>query len=44
MDKLHLSIRAKDEIHPEMRDLKQTMERLTIVTDDFEGKHLMDKW
>jgi len=44
MDKLHLNIRAKDEIHPEMRDLKLTMERLTIVTNDYEGKQLLDKW
>ena len=44
MDKLHLSIRAKDEIHPDLRDLGLTMGRLTIVTDDFEGKQLVDKW
>lgn len=44
MDKLYLKNRAKDEIHPEMRDLKLTMERLNIVTNDFEGKLLVDKW
>jgi len=44
MDKLHLSIRAMDEIHPDLRDLSLTMERLTIVTSDFEGKQLVDQW
>jgi len=44
MDKLHLNIRAMDEIHPDLRDLSLTMERLTIVTKDFEGKQLVDQW
>lgn len=44
MDKLHLNIRAMDEIHPELRDLNTTMERLSIVTSDFEGKQLVDQW
>jgi len=44
MDNLYLKQRAKDEIHPNLRDLKLTMERLTIVTNDFEGKHLVEKW
>lgn len=44
MDKLHLNIRAMDQIHPDLRDLSSTMERLTIVTKDFEGKQLVDQW
>jgi len=44
MDKLRLQIRAMDEINPDLRNLKLTMERLSMVSDDFEGKLTIDKW
>jgi len=44
MDKLRLQIRAMDEIHPDLRDLKLTMDRLSMLSEDFEGKVAVQKW
>ena len=44
MDKLRLNIHAMDEIQPDLRDLKLTLDRLSVVTEDFEGKLAVEKW
>lgn len=44
MDKLRLDIRANDELQPDLRDLADTMARLSIVPADFEGKQKVDQW
>ncbi|XP_065670442.1 vacuolar protein sorting-associated protein 28 homolog isoform X3 [Hydra vulgaris] len=44
MDKLRLNIHAMDEIQPDLRDLKLTLDRLSVVTEDFEGKIAVEKW
>jgi len=33
-----------DELHPEIRDLVDTMNRLSILPSDFEGKQKMGEW
>lgn len=38
MDKLRLEIRAMDELHPDMKDLYDTMCRLSMLPSDYEGK------
>lgn len=38
MDKLRLEIRAMDELHQDMRDLADTMSRLSLLPSSFEGK------
>ncbi|CAH8565865.1 unnamed protein product [Schistosoma turkestanicum] len=38
MDKLRLEIRAVDEIQPDLRELYETLCRLSILPSDFEGK------
>ncbi|CAH2097320.1 unnamed protein product [Euphydryas editha] len=44
MDKLRLELRAMDMIQPELRDLKDTMDRLEMLPDDFEGKLKIQEW
>ncbi|ELU06418.1 hypothetical protein CAPTEDRAFT_155234 [Capitella teleta] len=44
MDKLRLEIRAMDEIHPDMRELMETMNRLSLLPADFEGKVKVRQW
>ncbi|GFO17224.1 vacuolar protein sorting-associated protein 28 [Plakobranchus ocellatus] len=44
MDKLRLEIRAMDEIHPDLRELTETMTRLSILPADFEGKQRVKNW
>lgn len=44
MDKLRLEIRAMDELHPELSDLVDTMNRLSILPADFEGKQKVTEW
>ncbi|KAJ8928607.1 hypothetical protein NQ314_018819 [Rhamnusium bicolor] len=44
MDKLRLDIRAMDDLHPELRDLVDTMNRLSILQSDFEGKQKVAEW
>lgn len=44
MDKLRLEIRAMDEIQPDLRELMENMNRLSIIPADFEGKEKVKKW
>ncbi|CAH1715582.1 unnamed protein product [Chironomus riparius] len=44
MDKLRLGIKAMDELHPELRDLVDTMSRLSIIPENFEGKDKVRTW
>jgi len=44
MDKLRLDIRANDELQPDLRDLAETMARLSLVPDGFEGKEKVNQW
>ncbi|XP_077297024.1 vacuolar protein sorting 28 isoform X2 [Arctopsyche grandis] len=44
MDKLRLEIKAMDDLHPELRDLCDTMSRLSILPEDFEGKQKVQSW
>lgn len=44
MDKLRLGIKAMDELHPELRDLVDTMNRLSIIPESFEGKDKVRTW
>jgi len=38
MDKLRLGIKANDEIQPDLRELIDVMNRLSIISFGFEGK------
>lgn len=44
MDKLRLEIKAMDEILPDMRELMDTMNRLSLLTVEFEGKVKVAEW
>ncbi|CAB3375518.1 Hypothetical predicted protein [Cloeon dipterum] len=44
MDKLRLEIKAMDELQPDLRDLHDTMNRLSILPTDFEGKEKVADW
>lgn len=44
MDKLRLEIKAMDELQPDLRELSETMSRLSIVPSDFEGKRKVSEW
>lgn len=44
MDKLRLDVKAMDEIQPDMKELLETMTRLSIIPADFEGKTKVQKW
>ncbi|CAH0717566.1 unnamed protein product, partial [Brenthis ino] len=44
MDKLRLDLRAMDMIQPELSDLKDTMDRLAMLPEDFEGKLKVQEW
>lgn len=44
MDKLRLGIKAMDELHPELRDLVDTMNRLSLIPENFEGKIKVKTW
>lgn len=44
MDKLRLGIKAMDELHPELRDLVDTMNRLSLIPENFEGKEKVKNW
>lgn len=44
MDKLRLDIRANDELQPDLRDLAETMARLSLIPDGFEGKEKINHW
>ncbi|KAL3318599.1 Vacuolar protein-sorting-associated protein 28 [Cichlidogyrus casuarinus] len=44
MDKLRLEIKANDELQPELRELYETISRLSIIPSDFEGKEKIRSW
>ncbi|XP_043474692.1 uncharacterized protein LOC122506523 [Leptopilina heterotoma] len=44
MDKLRLEIKAMDQLHPDLRDLMDTMNRLSILPSDFDGKEKVSDW
>ncbi|KAK3091130.1 hypothetical protein FSP39_017313 [Pinctada imbricata] len=44
MDKLRLEIKAMDEIQPDLKELMESMNRLSIISADFEGKLIIQKW
>ncbi|XP_015706775.1 vacuolar protein sorting-associated protein 28 homolog [Coturnix japonica] len=44
MDKLRLEIRAMDEIQPDLRELLETMNRMSALPSDFEGRHHVLHW
>ncbi|XP_034255260.1 vacuolar protein sorting-associated protein 28 homolog [Thrips palmi] len=44
MDKLRLEIKAMDELQPDLRDLMDTMNRLSSLPSSFEGKQKVSSW
>ncbi|XP_071275224.1 vacuolar protein sorting-associated protein 28 homolog isoform X1 [Agelaius tricolor] len=44
MDKLRLEIRAMDEIQPDLRELMETMTRMSSLPPDFEGRQKVNLW
>lgn len=44
MDRLRLEIRAMDELHPDIKDLNETMSRMSSLPADFAGKLKVHKW
>ncbi|XP_040552083.1 LOW QUALITY PROTEIN: vacuolar protein sorting-associated protein 28 homolog isoform X1 [Gallus gallus] len=44
MDKLRLEIRAMDEIQPDLRELLETMNRMSALPSDFEGRQHVLHW
>ena len=44
MDKLRLDMKAVDEIEPELRELSETMNKMSLLTEDFEGKEKVNSW
>lgn len=44
MDKLRLEIKAMDELQPDLRELLETMNRLSLLPSDFEGKAKVSEW
>ncbi len=44
MDRLRLEIRAMDELHPDIKELNETMSRMSSLPSKFEGKIKVQKW
>ncbi|XP_022646805.1 vacuolar protein sorting-associated protein 28 homolog isoform X2 [Varroa destructor] len=44
IDKLRLNISSMDELQPDLKELQETMSRLSILPADFEGKAIVAKW
>ncbi len=44
MDRLRLDIRAMDELHPDVKELFETMSRMSALPTSFEGKLKVQKW
>lgn len=44
MDKVRLEMKAMDMLQPDLRDLLDTMNRLSLVPSDFEGKEKVHSW
>jgi ESCRT-I complex subunit VPS28 len=43
-DKLRLGLKSTDELQPDLRELYDTMNRLTLIPSDFEGKSKVQEW
>ncbi|XP_023228766.1 vacuolar protein sorting-associated protein 28 homolog isoform X1 [Centruroides sculpturatus] len=44
IDKLRLEIRAMDELQPDLKELNETMSRLSLIKEDFEGRVKVTEW
>ena len=44
LDKLRLELKSMDELQPDLRELHDTMCRLTLVPAEFEGKQKVNEW
>ena len=44
MDRLRLDIRAMDELHPDIKELYETMSRMSSLPTNFEGRQRVQKW
>lgn len=44
MDRLRLEIRAMDELHPDIKELHETISRMSSLPSDFEGRLKVQKW
>lgn len=44
MDKLRLDIKEMDLLYPDIRDLADTMNRLSLLPSNFEGKVKVEEW
>ena len=44
MDKLRLEIKAMDELQPDLRELHDTISRLSVLPSDYEGKGKLSEW
>ncbi len=44
MDKLRLDMKAVDEIEPELRELNETMSRMSSLPSEYTGKDKVNEW
>ncbi|XP_077991308.1 vacuolar protein sorting-associated protein 28 homolog [Glandiceps talaboti] len=44
MDKLRLDIKANDELQPDLKELMETINRMSSLPSDFEAKPKVNKW
>ena len=44
MDKLRLDMKAVDEVEPEVRELMETMTRMTLLPPEYDGKDKIGNW
>ena len=44
MDKLRLEIRSMDELYTDLKDLADSLSRLSLLPHDFEGKDKVGRW
>lgn len=44
MDRLRLDIHAMDELHPDVKELYETMNRMSALPGNFEGREKVRKW
>ena len=44
MDKLNLDTKTTDELFPDLNDLNDSINSLSMLPDDYEGKAKISKW
>ncbi|KAF2362198.1 Vacuolar protein sorting-associated VPS28 [Trinorchestia longiramus] len=44
MDKLRLGINANDDLQPDLKELHESMGRLSLIPSDFEGREKVGEW